>query len=198
MKITVTKKEYEVAKALGFKMVKELSKAEEITGVDEEAVISYEEQFNENFKSTKGKWGKFVVKNDDSIGANKIIIDINEECISDIINELYNPMVIATIKCVINVAKTFKSVFEKCEKSFDKVYCTWFDVDFKTYVMEKYINEDSGKGDFARDLKADKRFPKTNRYYVAHSYLNDVHNCCEDALFTFDLLWEEYNERLDK
>ena len=129
MKITVTKKEYEVAKALGFKMVKELSKAEDITGVDNKTVDKYEEHLNETIKSEKGKWGKFVVRKDDSIGNNKIILDINEECISDIIDEFYSPMVIATIKCIITVAKTFRSVIMKCEKSFDKIYDKWFDND---------------------------------------------------------------------
>ena len=126
MKIVVTKKEYEVAKNLGFNITKELAKAETITGVSEEDIDTYEENFNDAFKSEKGAWGKFTVRKDDSIGNNKIIIDVEEECVNDIIDELYNPIIIATIKCIINIVKTFSSVFKKCEKSFNKVYDKWF------------------------------------------------------------------------
>lgn len=129
MKITVTKKEYEVVKALGFKVVKECAKAESITGMDEETVNAYETEFDSAFKSEKGKWGKVVVRKNDSIGNNKIIIDIDEECVNDIVDELYNPIILATIKCTINIVKTFSSVFKKCEKSFDKIYSKWFESD---------------------------------------------------------------------
>ena len=78
------------------------------------------------FETEKGKWGKCVVRKNESIGNNKIIIDINEECITDIINEIYNPIFIATIKCVITVIKTFSGVFKKCKKTFYKVYSKWF------------------------------------------------------------------------
>ena len=132
MKIMVTKKEYEVAKALGFKMVKELSKEGEITGYSEESFEDYEKRFNDSFKSEKGKWGKLTVRKDDSIGNNKIILDIDEGCIKDIINELYSPIAIASIKCAITLFKTFNTVFEKCKKSFNKVYLKWFDEDFKS------------------------------------------------------------------
>lgn len=126
MKIVVTKKEYEVAKNLGFNITKELAKAETITGVSEEDIDTYEQNFTDTFTSEKGIWGKFTVRKDDSIGNNKIIIDVEEECVNDIIDELYNPIIIATIKCIINIVKTFSSVFKKCEKSFNKVYEKWF------------------------------------------------------------------------
>ena len=74
------------------------------------------------------KINNFIDENSEfSIGNNKIILEINEECIGDIIDELYSPMVIATIKCIITVGKTFSSIFKKCEKSFDKIYSKWFD-----------------------------------------------------------------------
>ena len=127
MRIMVTKKEYEVVKALGFNMVKELSKAESITGMDEEDVNNYEKRFNNSFRSEKGKWGKMTVRKDESIGNNKIILDVNDDCIADIATELYNPIVMATIKCMVNIVKTFTSVFKKCEKTFDKIYGKWFE-----------------------------------------------------------------------
>lgn len=126
MKITVTKSEYEVVKTLGFTITQELAKAGDITGVSQEDIYTYEETFDGQFENEKGKWGKCVVRKDTAIGNNKIIIDINEECISDIINELYNPVVIATIKCIVNVIKTFTGVFKKCEKSFENIYDKWF------------------------------------------------------------------------
>ena len=190
MKITITKKEYEAAKSLGFKMIKELSKAEEITGIDEDSICTYDD-LTKNLDSEKGKWGKMTVRKEESIGNNKIIIDLNEECISDIINEFYNPIVIATIKCAITVAKTFSSIFKKCDKSFDKVYFKWFATDFKTYVIENYINEDSPEGDFAKDLKCDKNFPRTRHYSKMHDYLKSC-NCSYEVARIFDDLWEEY------
>lgn len=196
MKIIVTKKEFEAAKFLGFKMVKEFSKAEEITGVDEESVADYEKCLNESLKSEKGRWGKMTVRKDGSIGDNKIILEINEECISDIINEFYSPIVIATIKCIINVAKTFESVFKKCEKSFDKIYLNWFNIDFKTYVIENYVHEESPKGDFARDLKSDKKFPKTRYWVEVYNYLENECNCSQEVSQIFNDLWEEYRETI--
>ena len=128
MKITVTKKEYNVVKNLGFNMTKELVKAEEVTGISKEDVDTYETHFDNMLENSnaKGKWGKCSIRTDKSIGNNKIIIDINEDCIADIINELYNPIVIATVKCIVNIAKTFSSVFKKCEKTFYKIEKKWF------------------------------------------------------------------------
>ena len=107
-------------------MTKELVKAGDILGVSQEDVDTYEETFENSFTNEKGKWGKMTIRKNESIGNNKIIVNIDEECVADIVNELYNPIGIATIKCIVNIAKIFSSVFKKCEKSFDKIYTKWF------------------------------------------------------------------------
>ena len=126
MQFIVTKKEYEAGKNLGFMMVKELSKAETITGFSSEDVDTYETKFDESISSTSGKWGKVKVAKPNSMRNNKIVVEINEDCICDIMNELYNPMVLSIIKCIITVSKTFTSLFKKLESKYDKIANKWF------------------------------------------------------------------------
>ena len=71
MKVFVTKKEFETAKALGLNITKELAKAESVTGINEDDVIECEEFFNNSLK-LKGKWGKIIVRDDDNVESAKV------------------------------------------------------------------------------------------------------------------------------
>ena len=64
---------------------------------------------------------------------------------------------------------------------------------FKKWVIEKYDGADDPKGDFAEDLKRDKNFPMWVRDgYVIKWYLKYTCKACEEAIETFEELWQSY------
>lgn len=73
-------------------------------------------------------------------------------------------------------------------------------MNFYNYMVKNYLEEDSPKGDLARDMKSDKEdFPENTvgkfdgwkklirRYLIRKS-------SCPDCIKTFDEAWKEYEE----
>lgn len=52
---------------------------------------------------------------------------------------------------------------------------------FKKWVTEKYQEQDSPRGDFARDCRDDKTFPIGENYRRIEGYLFYQKNACSEA-----------------
>lgn len=71
-------------------------------------------------------------------------------------------------------------------------------MNFYNYMRKHYIDEQSPRGDLARDMKMDReRFPKNGVgkfdgwYKIIRNYLVRE-NACPECLAVFDECWEEY------
>lgn len=68
---------------------------------------------------------------------------------------------------------------------------------FYRYTIKRYLNENSLKGDLARDMKADKNFPINSSCkfdgwkMLIREYL-ESQGACYDCLLVFDEVWKEY------
>ena len=62
---------------------------------------------------------------------------------------------------------------------------------FKQYMISNHINEQTPKGDLARDLKMDKEFPRISCKKEGIIYLEN-RGACYNAIKTFKDSWKEY------
>lgn len=60
--------------------------------------------------------------------------------------------------------------------------------------MKKFIKDENAIGDLARDMYADKSFPKSNDLKVQRRYLKP--KACEKAMETFEKAWALYEEAI--
>jgi len=69
---------------------------------------------------------------------------------------------------------------------------------FYTFMIKHYLNSNSPEGDFARDMKGDKKsFPSNSKgkYNDWHDVILDYlysRNACMECLVIFEECWEEY------
>lgn len=74
---------------------------------------------------------------------------------------------------------------------------------FYRYTIKKYLNENSPKGDLARDMKEDKNFPINSPQKfqgwkkVIKKYLENQ-GACYEFMVVFEEVWEEYERCLKK
>ena len=64
-------------------------------------------------------------------------------------------------------------------------------VSFKQWLIRTYERDNSPKGDFARDVKWDEEFPRSNTKKAISTYLM-LRGACQEARDTFYLLWSQY------
>lgn len=124
MKITVTKKEFEAANELLKSMYGEIAKDKTLNLIDSEDLPEYS---LDTLESSNGKWGKIKITKPNTVSNNRMVIDINEECLSELIETIYNPFVIKCTKWMLSTYKTFSSIFKQLEKSFDKFFKKWIE-----------------------------------------------------------------------
>ena len=66
---------------------------------------------------------------------------------------------------------------------------------FYEYATERYINDDSAKGDFVRDMQGDsfiQSTPKLKKFSIlGHLYKEGA---CVEAIAAFEDIWAEYME----
>ena len=70
-------------------------------------------------------------------------------------------------------------------------------MNYKNWLKKNYIDEDSAKGDFARDINRDERFPKNGvgkfdgwKKLIAEYLMK--HGAVPECMAAFDETWEEY------
>jgi uncharacterized protein YozE (UPF0346 family) len=65
---------------------------------------------------------------------------------------------------------------------------------FYKFVISKYLKSNSPEGDLARDMEADKDFPR--KATTKRTILNYLESChaCDDAITVFLDLWKEYTD----
>jgi uncharacterized protein YozE (UPF0346 family) len=81
------------------------------------------------------------------------------------------------------------------EKSYKQdVYHIVRTMSFYSYVKE-YRKEQSARGDLARDMLADREFPKKGAYENMLDYLESK-NACDGAMNTFERVFREYELKL--
>lgn len=60
---------------------------------------------------------------------------------------------------------------------------------FAEWVIAKYIDEDSPRGDFARDVRDDHDRPKEN---TKQAWKDRLYYACHEAREVFEKLWKHY------
>ena len=65
-------------------------------------------------------------------------------------------------------------------------------VSFYKFMTKNYLEDDSSSGDFARDMKYDRDFPKfSTDYERIRDYLEHC-AACSDCFDTFEECWNRY------
>jgi uncharacterized protein YozE (UPF0346 family) len=62
---------------------------------------------------------------------------------------------------------------------------------FYSWIILRHWNEDTPMGDLARDVYADKSFPKRGKYKDILTHLKEC-NACDGAIECFKKAWAEY------
>lgn len=68
---------------------------------------------------------------------------------------------------------------------------------FKTWVVKKYENADTPRGDFARDCRDDLTFPAEESYDTIMHHLI-LCGACREAEAVFRSLWAEYRREVGR
>lgn len=66
---------------------------------------------------------------------------------------------------------------------------------FKKWVIDKYVDKDTPRGDFARDCRNDRQFPRKDDRDAIRSHLIGA---CHEAKAVFESLWLEYCREVKK
>ena len=123
MKLMLTKKEFDVLNETLQKALNELSKDETLELVEKEDFINYD--LNNLIKNTSDNWGYVKLSKRSFKSNHKLILDIDENCIEDFMNLIYNPALFKIIKCMINIFKTFNSIIMLMENNYKKFFSKW-------------------------------------------------------------------------
>lgn len=68
-------------------------------------------------------------------------------------------------------------------------------MNYHQYILQ-FINEDSGRGDIARDIAQDPQFPATNDYEELDYYLSIEQSACDSFLQVFERTFKEFQVQI--
>lgn len=68
---------------------------------------------------------------------------------------------------------------------------------FKKWVVDKYADKDTPRGDFARDCRDDRHFPRKDNRDAIGLHLSAC-GACYEARAVFESLWLEYCREVKK
>lgn len=67
-------------------------------------------------------------------------------------------------------------------------------MDYKEWMIRHYLDNDTSKGDFARDIKDDTAFPRHRDFNTLVGYL--INRCaCDEALMVFTETYKDYENQ---
>ncbi len=67
---------------------------------------------------------------------------------------------------------------------------------FYVWMVEKYFNKDSRRGDLARDASTDISFPRNGNYVNMLNYLQYDKGACAACINVFKGMWKSYEKRI--
>lgn len=67
-------------------------------------------------------------------------------------------------------------------------------VNFKNWVLARYLGKDSARGDFAADMVRADDAPEEDRKERWIGYLTWEHHACPEAMAVFRRMWADYEK----